>query len=122
MVADVVLIMGSESQRAQTKLTARENLGLQFPFAKEHPFPYVHLAAGPDKCLPSLGIELTSEEYLDFPGQMLRSCGPRGRLRMDAGTPPEQASGNDPCIVEDEEFVASQETRQIREEPVFENC
>jgi len=40
---------------------------------------------------------------------------------MDAGTPPEQAGGDDARIVEDEEFVTSQETGEFREESVFEN-
>jgi hypothetical protein len=39
---------------------------------------------------------------------------------MDAGAPSEQAGGDDARIVEDEEFVASQENGKFREEAVFE--
>ncbi len=39
---------------------------------------------------------------------------------MNAGTPPEQAGRDDARIVEDEEFVASQETGEFNEEPVLE--
>jgi len=40
---------------------------------------------------------------------------------MHAGTPPEQAGRDDASIVEDEELVASQEARELREEPIIEN-
>jgi hypothetical protein len=121
MPADAGLAMGNESQSAQAELTAGENLRFKFPLAKENALPHLHLAAGPDKRLPSFGINLTSEEDFDFAGQMLGSRGARWRLRMDAGTPPEQAGGDDARIVEDEEFVTSQETGEFREEAVFEN-
>jgi hypothetical protein len=111
--------MRNEAQRAHSKLAARENFGFKFTLAKKNPLPYLHLAAGPDKRLPRLGIELAGEEDFDFPSQMFGSRGARWRLRMDAGTPPEQAGRDDPRVVEDEEFVASQETREFREELVF---
>jgi hypothetical protein len=101
MRANVASIVGNESQRAQTKLTARVNLGLQFSLAEEYAFSYLHLAAGPDKHLPSLGIDLAGQEDLHFAGQMLGSRGSRWRLRMNAGAPPEQAGGDDASIVED---------------------
>jgi hypothetical protein len=40
---------------------------------------------------------------------------------MNTHTPPEQASRDDPRIVEDQEFVASQETVEFGEQAVFEN-
>jgi hypothetical protein len=120
MLADAALVMGNEAQRAHSKLAARANFGFKFTLAKENPFPYLHLAAGPDKRLPRLGIELAGEEDFDFPSQMFGSRGARWRLRMNAGTPPEQAGRDDARIVEDEEFVASQETGEFNEEPVLE--
>jgi hypothetical protein len=113
--------VGNESQRAQTKPAARVNLGLQFSFAEEYAFPNRHLAAGPDKRLPSLEIDLAGQEDLHFSGQLLGSRGSRWRLRMDASAPPEQAGGDDARIVEDEEFVTSQQSGEFREEAVFEN-
>ena len=115
MRANIASIAGNESQCAQTKPTARENLGLQFSLAEEYAFPYLHLTAGPDKRLPSLGIDLAGQEDLHFSGQMLGSRGPRWWLRMDAGAPPEQAGGDDARIVEDEEFVTSQQRGEFRE-------
>ncbi len=67
----------------------------------------MHLAAGPDKRFPSLGIDLAGEEDFNFPGQMLGFCCARGRLRMDTGTLAEQARGNDARIVEHQELVTS---------------
>jgi hypothetical protein len=107
MLAYVALIMGNESQCAQAELSARENLGFQFPLAEENPLPYLHLAAGPNQRLPSLGSKFASEEDFDFSRQMFPLCGPRRRLRMDAGTPPEQAGRNDARIIEDDEFVTA---------------
>ena len=121
MRANVASIVGNESQCAQTKPTARENRGFQLSLAEEYAFPDLHLAARPDKHLPSLGIDLAGQEDLHFAGQMLGSRGSRWRLRMHAGAPPEQAGGDDARIVEDEEFVTSQESGEFREEPVCEN-
>src|SRR5258708_7859553 len=121
MPADAALVMRNETQGTQAKLTARKNFGLQFPVTKENPLPNLNLAARPDKCLPRLSIKLAGEEDFDFPSQMLRLCGPRGRLRTDARTPSEQARRDDARIVEDEEFVTTQETGKFREEAVFEN-
>src|SRR5260370_14656220 len=121
MLADAALVMRNEAKRAQAKRAARAHLGLQFSFAEKNPFPELHLATGPNKRLPSLGINLTSKEDFDFPGQMLGSRGARWRLRTDASTPREQACGDDARVVEDQEFVASQETGEFREESVFED-
>jgi hypothetical protein len=107
MLADASLVVRSEAQCAHSKVAARENFGFKFTLAKENPLPYLHLAAGSDKRLPGLGIELAGEEDFDFPSQMFGSRGARWRLRMNAGTPPEQAGRDDACIVEDEKFVAS---------------
>jgi len=71
MLAEIALIMGDETQHAQPKLAARQNFGFKFPFAKEDPFPYLHLAAGPDKRLPRLGIDLSYQKDLDSSCQML---------------------------------------------------
>jgi hypothetical protein len=120
MLADASLIAGNEAQRAHSKLAARENLGFKFTLAEENPLPYLHFAAGPNKRLPGFGIELAGEEDFDFPSQMFGSRGARWRLRMDAGTPPEQAGRDDARIVEDEEFVASQEAGEFSEEPILE--
>src|SRR5258706_41638 len=120
MLADAATVMRNESQRAHSKLAARENFGFKFTLAKENPLPYLNLAAGPNKRLPRLGIELAGEEDFDSPSQMFGSRGARWRLRMDARTPPEQAGRNDARIVEDEELVASQEAGEFSEYLVFE--
>src|SRR5260370_5156707 len=120
MPADAGLVMRKEPQSAQAEPTAGENLRFQFPLAKENALPHLHLAARPDKRFPCLGIELAGEEDFDFPRQVLGSGGARWRLRMDAGTPPEQAGGDDARIFEEEEFITSQETGEFREEFVFE--
>src|SRR5260370_9274299 len=82
MPADAGLVMRKEPQSAQAELTAGENLRFQFPLAKENTLPHLHLAAGPDKRFPSLGVKLAGEEDFDFAVQMLGSCGARCRLRM----------------------------------------
>ena len=68
MLADAALVMRNETQRAQAKLTARENFGPKFPIPEENPLSYLHLPAGPDQRLPSFGIEFAGEEDLDFSG------------------------------------------------------
>src|SRR5260370_19049464 len=120
MPADAAMVMRSETQRAQAKLTPRENFGFQFSLSKANSLSYVHLAAGPDKRFPSLGIDLASEENFDFPGEMLRFCGARWRLRMNACAPPEQPRGDDARIVEHQEFVTSQEIGKFSKEAVLE--
>ena len=56
-----------------------------------------------------------------LPGEVLRLCGPRGRLRMDTRAPPKQAGRNDAHIVQDQEFVAPQKTWEFGKEPILEN-
>src|SRR5260370_36805001 len=89
MPADAAMVMRSETQRAQAKLTPRENFGVQVSLSKENSLSYVHLAAGPDKRFPSLGIDLARERNFDFPGEKLRFCGARCRLRTNRDTLPE---------------------------------
>ncbi len=89
MLADIALTMGGETQHAQPKLAARQNFGFKLPFAKKDPLPNLHLAAGSDKRLPRLGIDLSCEKNLDSSRQMLGLGGPRRRLRMNTCTPPE---------------------------------
>src|SRR5713226_625005 len=52
---------------------------------------------------------------------MLRSSGARWWLRVDASSPPEQASRNDARIVDDENLVAFQEARKLCKQSVIEN-
>jgi len=51
---------------------------------------------------------------------MFSSLGTRWRLGRDAGASPKEARGDDPRIVYDQEFIASEETGKFRKQPVFE--
>ena len=108
MLADVVLVVRNKIHRTQAKLTAREDLGFQFALAEENPLPNLHFAARPNQRFPSFGIDFAGEKDFDFSCKVLRFCGTRWWLRMDTGTLSEQAGRDDPGIVQDEQFVASQ--------------
>jgi hypothetical protein len=79
----------------------------------------VHLSARPNQRFPGIGIELTSEKNLNLAGEMLRACGARRTLRMNAGAPSEEARGNDARIVEYEEFLAAKKIWKLHEEPIL---
>src|SRR5260370_16604016 len=53
MPADAGLVMRKEPQSAQAEPTAGENLRFQFPLAKEHTLPHLHLPAAPDNRFPN---------------------------------------------------------------------
>ncbi len=114
MLTDAALVVGRETQRAQPKLTARENLGFELPIAKQNPLPDRHLAPGPNKRFPSLGMKFARKKNFDFARQMLHSCGPRRTLRMNSRAPPKQACRDYPRIVDYQELVATQKTREFR--------
>src|SRR5260370_8107231 len=113
MRAGAGLVTRKERQSEQAEPTAGENLRFQFPLAKENTLPHLHLAAGPDKRFPSLGVKLAGEEDFDFAGQMLGSRGARWWLRMDAGPPPEQPGRGDPRLFLDDEFATPPRTGAI---------
>src|SRR6266478_2262431 len=121
MLANAALIVRNKSERPQAKLTARKNLAFQFALAEEYSLANLHLAARPDQRLPSFGVEFARQEDFDFPCKVFQFSCSRGRVRVDAGTPPEQARRNDARVVKNEKLVASQQTGEFREEAVFED-
>jgi hypothetical protein len=65
-----------------------------------------------------LRIDLAREENLYPAGKVLAARAARRRLRVDPGTATEEASGNDAGIVQDDEFVAPEELREIQKKAV----
>jgi hypothetical protein len=65
-----------------------------------------------------LPIALAGEEDFHLAGEMFQACGARGRLRVDAGAATEETRGNDARVVQEDEFVASEEFGEIPEEVV----
>ena len=49
---------------------------------------------------------LASEKDLHLSSEMFVARGTRRRLRVDPGATAEQACGNDPRIIQDEQFIA----------------
>jgi hypothetical protein len=110
MFTDTVLVVRNESQRSQPKAASRQNLALEFSIPKQNALTDMHFSAGPNQSFPSAGTELASKKDLNLAAEML-GAGSTGRsLRMNPGSPPEQAGRDDERIVEHEQFVAAKKT------------
>ncbi len=115
-------VMRNKPQGAQTEFATRQNLSLEFPFPKENALANVHFSARPNQRFPSRGIDLSSQKYLDFPGQMLGTGSPRRTLRMETHASAKQTSRNHSRIVKNKELVATQKLREFLEESILDGA
>jgi hypothetical protein len=61
-----------------------------------------------------LRIHLTGQKDLYLAGEMLVARGPRGRLRVDPLAAAKEPGRNHTSVIQDDEFVAAKEVREIR--------
>src|SRR5258708_12780675 len=74
-------VAGGESHGAQSELAARDDLSLEFTFAKHDALTRFHLPSGAHQRPPYIGANLPCKENLHVATQMLGTRGVRGRVR-----------------------------------------
>src|ERR1700730_15805062 len=105
----------AESHGAQSKFSARGNLGFQFTFAKYDALPGFHLAARAHQRLPHVWSDLARQKDLHHAAQMLAALGTRRRIREHPQPAAEEARWYHARVVQNSEFVAVQQARQFGE-------
>jgi hypothetical protein len=69
-----------------------------------------------------LRLELAGEKDLYLSSEMFAARGARRRLSVDPGATAKQTSGNDPSVIQDEQFIATEQVGKIGEEAIIENA
>src|SRR5258708_16328342 len=108
-------ITRSESHGAQPKFAAADDLRFEFPIAEYNPLAGFHLASGTHQCFPYVGADLPREEDLHCAAQMLPARGAGGRVGKDSRASAEESSWNDTRIIQNDEFVAAKQARNLTE-------
>jgi hypothetical protein len=98
-----------ETQSPQTEFRAIQDLGFEFPVAKQNFLARRQFSPGAHKRFPLVVGETPREQNLDSCGEMLAARARRlaRLLRAHAGATPEQSRRYYSRVVYDEQFVAA---------------
>ena len=109
--------MRGEAQDAQTKFAAGFDVGFEFTFAKYDSLADGNFSAGADEGFPLVVRERANEK--DFDGRLEEFVASwiifTRRTCVQAGAAAEEARGQDSRVVDDDEFVATEQIGEFAE-------